>query len=143
MVPLPLLRRRDVSVSLAIGFAVNVAFYGTIFLLGLYYQQLRGMSGTEAGLMFVPLAAIITSTNLVSPPMAERFGRRPVIVTGQAVLALGMFCLLPLAAHTPVWLILLSCSSRRAWAARSRSPRSPPCSWTACRRPARARPPAS
>ncbi|MFB6674115.1 MFS transporter [Streptomyces sp. NPDC056390] len=107
MVPLPLLRRRDVSVSLAIGFAVNVAFYGAIFLLGLYYQQLRGMSGTEAGLMFVPLAAIITSTNLVSPPMAERFGRRPVIVTGQAVLALGMFCLLPLAAHTPVWLILL------------------------------------
>jgi DHA2 family methylenomycin A resistance protein-like MFS transporter len=65
------------------------------------------MSGTEAGLMFVPLAAIITSTNLISPPMAERFGRRPVIVTGQAVLALGMFCLLPLAADTPVWLILL------------------------------------
>ncbi|MEU6662359.1 MFS transporter [Streptomyces sp. NPDC046821] len=107
VVPPALLRRREVSVSLAVGFAVSAGFYGTIFLLGLYYQQLLGMSGTEAGLMFVPMAAIITSTNLISPPMAERFGRRPVIVTGQAVLALGMFSLLPLAAHTPVWLIIV------------------------------------
>ncbi|MGW5865774.1 MFS transporter [Streptomyces sp. NPDC055239] len=107
MVPLPLLRERKVSVSLAIGFAVNAGFYGIVFLLGLYFQQLRGMSAIAAGLMFVPLAVIITSTNLVSPRMAERIGRRRVIVAGQAVLALAMFVLLPLAANTPLWLVLV------------------------------------
>ncbi|MFI7343879.1 MFS transporter [Streptomyces sp. NPDC050085] len=107
MVPLSMLRTRSVSVSLVIGFAVNVGFYGVVFLLGLYLQQLRGMSATAAGLVFVPLAAIITCTNLVSPRMAERHGRRPVIVIGQLVLALAMFALLPLAAHTPVWLLLV------------------------------------
>ncbi|MEU6826225.1 MFS transporter [Streptomyces atriruber] len=107
MVPLPLLRQRQVGVALAVGFAVNAAFYGVTFLLGLYYQQLRGMSGVEAGLMFVPLAAIITGTNLVSPRAAERLGRRSVIVLGQAVLALAMFALVPLGADTPLWLVLV------------------------------------
>ncbi|MEW2393310.1 MFS transporter [Streptomyces venezuelae] len=107
MVPLSLLRQRQVGVALAVGFAVNAGFYGVTFLLGLYYQQLRGMSGVAAGLMFVPLAAIITGTNLVSPRAAERFGRRTVIVLGQAVLALAMFALVPLDADTPLWLVLV------------------------------------
>ncbi|WP_409059043.1 MFS transporter [Streptomyces sp. SYP-A7185] len=107
MVPLALLRQRQVGVSLVIGFAVNAGFYGVVFLLGLYFQQLRGMSAVAAGLMFVPLAVLITSTNLVSPRMAERIGRCRVIVAGQAVLALAMFVLLPLGAHTPLWLVLV------------------------------------
>ncbi|MFD7292624.1 MFS transporter [Streptomyces sp. NPDC059897] len=107
MVPLPMLRDRTVSVSLAVGFAINVGFYGVVFLLGLYLQQLRGMSATAAGLVFVPLAVLITGTNLISPRVAERFGRRPVVVIGQLVLALAMFALLPLTAHTPAWLLLL------------------------------------
>ncbi|WP_371273125.1 MFS transporter [Streptomyces sp. MUSC 14] len=107
MVPLGMLRNRQVAVPLAVGFAVNAAFYGGIFLLGLYYQQLRGMSGTAAGLMFVPMSAVVTATNLVSPRMAERIGRRPVIVAGQLVFAGAMLAMLPLAAHTPVWLVLV------------------------------------
>jgi DHA2 family methylenomycin A resistance protein-like MFS transporter len=107
MVPLGMLRNRRVAVPLAVGFAVNAAFYGGIFLLGLYYQQLRGMSAITAGLMFVPMSAVVTATNLVSPRLAERIGRRPVIVAGQLVFTVAMLALLPLAAHTPVWLVLV------------------------------------
>ncbi|MGP3773598.1 MFS transporter [Streptomyces sp. SDT5-1] len=107
MVPLTMLRDRTVSVSLAVGFAINVGFYGVVFLLGLYLQQLRGMTATTAGLVFVPLAVLITGTNLVSPRVAERFGRRPVVVIGQLVLSLAMFALLPLTADTPMWLLVL------------------------------------
>jgi DHA2 family methylenomycin A resistance protein-like MFS transporter len=107
MVPPGMLLDRRVAVPLAVGFAVNAAFYGGIFLLGLYYQQLRGMSGITAGLMFVPVSALVTATNLVSPRLAERIGRRPVIVTGQLVFVAAMLTLLPLAAHTPVWLVLV------------------------------------
>ncbi|MFE6888649.1 MFS transporter [Streptomyces sp. NPDC057694] len=107
VVPPAMLRDRTVAVSLAVGFALNLAFYGLVFLLGLYLQQARGMSALSAGLVFVPLAVIITSTNLVSPRVAERIGRRPVIVIGQLVLALAMFVLLPLDAGTPMWLVVL------------------------------------
>lgn len=107
MVPLGLLRERRVGVSLAVGFAVNAGFYGVVFLLGLYCQQLRGMSAIATGLMFVPLAFLTTASNLVSPRIAERIGRRRVIVAGQAVFVLAMFLLLPLAADTPLWLVLV------------------------------------
>lgn len=107
MVPLTMLADRRVAVPLAVGFAVNAAFYGGIFLLGLYYQQLRGMSGIEAGLMFVPMSAVVTATNLVSPRLAERVGRRPVIVAGMLVFTGAMLAMLPLAAHTQVWLVLV------------------------------------
>ncbi|MFE1834020.1 MFS transporter [Streptomyces sviceus] len=107
MVPLGMLTDRRVAVPLAVGFAVNAAFYGGIFLLGLYYQQLRGMSAIAAGLMFVPMSAVVTATNLVSPRLAERIGRRPVIVAGQLVFTGAMLAMLALAAHTPVWLVLV------------------------------------
>ncbi|MER7394105.1 MFS transporter [Streptomyces sp. NPDC000151] len=107
MVPLELLRQREVVATLTVGFAVNAAYYGTIFLLGLYYQQLRGMSGTAAGLMFVPTAAVITAVNILSPRLADRYGRRPVIVWGQALLALAMAALLALGPSTPAWLVLV------------------------------------
>jgi DHA2 family methylenomycin A resistance protein-like MFS transporter len=107
MVPLTMLRDRRVAAGLLVGFALNAGFYGGIFLLGLYYQQLRGMSEIAAGLMFVPMAAVVTATNLVSPRLAERIGRRPVIVAGQLVFSGAMLAMLPLAAHTPVWLVLV------------------------------------
>ncbi|MFJ9853153.1 MFS transporter [Streptomyces sp. NPDC101150] len=107
MVPLGMLRQRQVAVPLVAGFAANVGFYGAVFLLGLYYQQLRGMTGTAAGLMFVPLAVVTTAMNVVSPRLAERLGRRTVILVGQAVMALAMFVLLPLTAHTPLWLVVI------------------------------------
>jgi len=107
MVPPSILKDRRVTVALAVGFAVNAAFYGGIFLLGLYYQQLRGMSGITAGLLFVPLSVLVTTSNLVSPRLAERIGRRSVIVAGQLIFIVAMLTLMLLAADTPVWLVLI------------------------------------
>lgn len=107
IVPLAMLTDRSITIPIAVGFAANAALYGGIFLLGLYYQQLRGMSPITAGLMFVPMSTMITATNLVSPRLAERIGRRPVIVAGQMVSTAAMLTMLPLDARTPMWLMLL------------------------------------
>ncbi|MFE3516034.1 MFS transporter [Streptomyces sp. NPDC059166] len=107
MVPPALLKNRRLAVTLAVGFTVNAAFYGGIFLLGLYYQQLRGMPAFAAGLMFVPVSALVTANNLLSPRLAERIGRRSVIVVGQLIFVIAMLAMLPLAAQTPLWLVLV------------------------------------
>ncbi|WP_247746389.1 MFS transporter [Streptomyces oryzae] len=93
MVPLGLLRRSTVSVPLLVGFAINVAFYGAIFVLGLFFQQVRGQSALSAGLMFVPMALSTAVLNLVSPRLTARIGERTVLVVGQLVLGAGLLSL--------------------------------------------------
>ncbi|MFH8492042.1 MFS transporter [Streptomyces longisporoflavus] len=107
MVPLEMLRRRQVGVPLAAGFAISAGYYGTIFLLGLYYQQVLGLTAVQAGLLFVPIAAVTTAVSILSPRLAERYGTRFVITWGQIALAASLCVLLPFTAGTPLWLVLV------------------------------------
>jgi MFS transporter, DHA2 family, methylenomycin A resistance protein len=54
MLPLALFRRRLFSLAALDGLLVNVAFYGLIFVLSLYFQDVNGRSAFATGLAFVP-----------------------------------------------------------------------------------------
>jgi DHA2 family methylenomycin A resistance protein-like MFS transporter len=107
VLPLGLVRGGNVMVALVSGFGINFGFYGGVFLLGLYYQQVRGWTGAEAGLMFVIPAVLTTAANVIAPRLAHIVGRRPLIVGGQLVLAVAMLVLVQLTTTTPVWLVLV------------------------------------
>ncbi|MER5886381.1 MFS transporter [Streptomyces sp. NPDC001941] len=94
LVPPGLLRSAGVAVPLAAGAAASVAFYGMVFVLGLYFQQVLGLSALGAGLMFLPMTALLAGVNLLSARVAARRGPRLPIVTGQAVAVLGLLALL-------------------------------------------------
>ncbi|MEU1623899.1 MFS transporter [Streptomyces sp. NPDC020096] len=100
MVPLTLFRSRTATLCLVIGFAVNAAFYGTVFVLGLFFQEILGQSAVAAGLMFLPMTALVAGANVGSAKAAARFGPRLPITVGQLVCALGLFSLLGVDAHT-------------------------------------------
>ncbi|MFB7992282.1 MFS transporter [Streptomyces sp. NPDC056002] len=106
MVPLTLLRSRTMALTAGIGFALNVGFYGMIFLLSLYLQQTRGLSAPATGLAFLPMAAL---TAFVSPSAAwftGRFGARMPVVTGQVAMVLGLVLLAFVPASAPTWLFV-------------------------------------
>lgn len=94
MVPLDLFRSRTVTVSVVIGFVINAAFYGLVFVLSLFLQNVLNLSVMASGLMFVPMMVVIAGANLASARAAARFGSRLPIALGQAILALAMFGLL-------------------------------------------------
>ena len=94
MVPLGLFRSRAVSVCVAIGFAVNVAFYGVIFVLSLYFQRVLGRSAVTAGLEFLPMTALLPAANLTSARLGARFGPQTAIKAGLLVSAAGLVALL-------------------------------------------------
>lgn len=101
MVPLGLFRSRTVSIAITTGFALNAAYYGIVFLLSLYFQQVRGYSPVRAGLMFVPMTLFIAAANLAAPRLTARFGPRLPIVVGQLMMVLGLLGLLALGESTP------------------------------------------
>ncbi|NED82860.1 MFS transporter, partial [Streptomyces sp. SID11233] len=93
---------RVVAVSLIVGFTLNAAYYGGVFVFSLYLQQERGQSALHAGTLFIPMTALVAVVNLASAKLAARFGPRVPMVAGQLVGASGSLAPLTVSPHTPV-----------------------------------------
>jgi DHA2 family methylenomycin A resistance protein-like MFS transporter len=105
MLPLSLFRNRLFSLTSLVGLLVNVAFYGLIFVLSLYFQQVNGFSPFATGLAFLPMMAVVLPVNLLAPRAAERFGARAIIAAGAAIAAAGCVALLGIDRGTSYWAI--------------------------------------
>jgi DHA2 family methylenomycin A resistance protein-like MFS transporter len=102
MLPLPLFRSRVAAVSMVVGFMLNAAYYGGVFIFSLYFQQQRGQSALDTGLLFIPMTALVAVVNLASARLAGRFGPRVPMVAGQLLGAAGLAALTTVDAHTQV-----------------------------------------
>ncbi|GGY56680.1 MFS transporter [Streptomyces omiyaensis] len=94
VVPLGLFRNTTVAVAVTVGAANSVAFYGTVFVFGLFFQQELGLSALEAGLMFLPMTVLLAGVNVLSAKAAARYGARVPALLGQAVAVAGLLALL-------------------------------------------------
>jgi MFS transporter, DHA2 family, methylenomycin A resistance protein len=103
MLPLSLFKHRMFALTSAVGLLVNVAFYGLIFVLSLYFQQINGLSPFATGLAFVPMMGAVLPVNLLAPRLAERFGAPAIIAAGALIAAAGCLGLLGIAHDTSYW----------------------------------------
>ena len=78
----------------------NVAFYGLIFVLSLYFQNVEKRSAFETGLAFIPMMGAVLPANLLASRISERFGARGAIAAGAAICAAGCAALLWIASDT-------------------------------------------
>jgi len=100
-VPLSLFRAPGFAVCTIAGFSLNFAFYGILFMLTLYFQNTRGATALETGLMFLPLTALIVVMNMVAGRLAARYGPKLPLVLGQVIQAAGLLGLLTITPDTP------------------------------------------
>ena len=100
MLPLSLFSHRLFTLTTIVGLLVNVAIYGLIFVLSLYFQRINGLSAWWTGLAFVPMMGAVLPVNLLAPRLAERIGSCPTIVVGACISALGCLGLLWIEAGT-------------------------------------------
>ncbi|MFF3124184.1 MFS transporter [Streptomyces sp. NPDC057908] len=94
VVPLGLFRNRTVAVAVTAGSALSVAFYGMIFVFSLFFQQVRDQSALAAGLMFLPMTGLLVVVNVLSGRLANRYGPRLPMLTGQLLAVGGLLLLL-------------------------------------------------
>jgi MFS transporter, DHA2 family, methylenomycin A resistance protein len=94
MLPLMLFRQPLFSLMSAAGLLVNVAFYGLIFVLSLYFQQVNRLSPFATGLAFLPMLGAVLPLNLSAPRLRARFGAAAVIAAGATLAAAGCLGLL-------------------------------------------------
>ena len=107
MLPLSLFRNRVFASASAVGLLVNVAIYGLIFVLSLYFQQVNGLSAFATGLAFVPMLGAVLPVNLIAPRVTERIGAPATIALGAALSAVGCLAILGIEPDTSYWAICL------------------------------------
>jgi MFS transporter, DHA2 family, methylenomycin A resistance protein len=103
MLPLHLFRDWTFTVTTLIGWTINVTFYGLIFVLSLFFQQIQHYSALETGLAFLPMTGVVLAANLLSGRITSRIGARIPIVIGQIAMLAGCIALLMIEQKTPYW----------------------------------------
>jgi DHA2 family methylenomycin A resistance protein-like MFS transporter len=105
MLPLFLFGNRLFTVTSTVGLLVNMAFYGLIFVLSLYFQRLNGLSPFATGMAFLPLMGAVLPANLLAARATERLGAPVTIAVGAVLTAAGCVALLGLERDTSYWAI--------------------------------------
>ncbi|MFI5938472.1 MFS transporter [Actinoplanes sp. NPDC051494] len=110
MLPPDLFRDRGVPAALVAGLLANFALSGLLFVLALYFQDVRGYSPWTAGLAFLPLTVPTAVNPIVTGRWVARIGPRRPAMTGFVLMATGALVLTPLtAATTTAGLLVFGC----------------------------------
>jgi len=93
LLPVRLLRNRDRVGAYLIMLGVGTAIFGVFFFLTLFVQDVWGYSALRAGVAFLPLTAAVLASAGAASALVTRIGARPLLVTGAAACAGGLFWL--------------------------------------------------
>ena len=100
MLPLDVFASRQFSIINIITFLVYGAFGGLLFLLVLQLQVVAGFSPLGAGAALLPVTVLMLLLSARSGALAQRIGPRWPIAVGATLLAIGMFLMMRIGAHT-------------------------------------------
>jgi EmrB/QacA subfamily drug resistance transporter len=90
LMPLKIFRSRMLSVANLIVLMLGAAMFAMWFFVSLYLQQVLHFSPIQAGLSFLPMTFLLATCSTLSSRMVQRFGAKPLLVTGMSLLAVGL-----------------------------------------------------
>ena len=94
MMDLTLFRDRAYALAIATICVVFFSVYGMLLLTTQFLQNVRGYSPELTGLMILPFSGLITIVSPFIGRLVGKFGARPLILSGLAMLMLGLFGLI-------------------------------------------------
>jgi EmrB/QacA subfamily drug resistance transporter len=89
IVDIRLLRLRSLGSASAVLFTAGAAMYAALFLLPLYFQQLRGDSVLDAGLLMIPQGVGAIASRFAVGKLVDWFGVRAVTIASFALAAVA------------------------------------------------------
>ncbi len=107
MLPLGMFGDATFSGGNAVGLLINLGFYGELFVINLYFQQVLGYSALVAGLALLPQMGMVAVGSLLSGRFTARAGSpRRTMLIGLLIGGAGLFGLTVAGAHTPYPLLI-------------------------------------
>jgi len=107
LVPLPILRRRNIVFANTIIAGLGAIMTATMYFLSLYLQQILGNSPLRTGLALVPMSIVLALGALASKSLVPRIGIRRLIAAGGILMASGLAWLATITPHSSYALHIL------------------------------------
>jgi EmrB/QacA subfamily drug resistance transporter len=102
LLPLSLFSNRAFVLATAIGFIVGMALFGSVTLLPIYLQVVKGLDPTSAGLHLTPMMLGVFVSSIVSGQIITRIGRYRIFpICGTALMTIALALLSRLDVATP------------------------------------------
>ena len=99
LLPMRVLADRNRSGAYLIMLCVSTGLFGLFFFLTLFIQTVLGYSAIRSGVAYLPFAVGVVVSSALASQLVPRFGPRPLIVAGAAMVAGGMFWFSRLTEH--------------------------------------------
>ena len=109
LIPLTMFRNRTFTLAVVASIATGVAMFGTSVFLSQYMQLARGASPMESGIMTIPMMAGVLLTSTVVGMVITKRGRwKAFVISGAALMIVGMAMLSTLHYDTAFWFVGVS-----------------------------------
>jgi EmrB/QacA subfamily drug resistance transporter len=89
IIDLRLFRARSFNGSAGVMFIGGLSIFGAMLLLPLYYQQARGQSALDAGLLLAPQGLGMMLALTIVGRLTDRIGPRPIVLVGMVLATLA------------------------------------------------------
>ncbi len=106
ILPLGFFRHPTFAVATLVGFLLNLTAYGSLFVLGLYFQQIGHWSPVQSGIALLPFATAIFLANIAAGRLAAIASPRAMMTAGLLVASFGIWLLRNIDAATPYGVML-------------------------------------
>jgi EmrB/QacA subfamily drug resistance transporter len=108
LIDLRLFRRRPFATAAGTLVFFTSAYFGSMLLLPLYYQVVRGQSATGSGLLTIPQALVTGITMQVAGRLIDRVAPRRLVPVGIGLASVGFLLFTTqVRADTPYWLLIV------------------------------------
>jgi EmrB/QacA subfamily drug resistance transporter len=106
IIPLHLFKNRVFTVANALGFITGMVMFGALIFLPQYFQRVRGVTPTLAGLRLLPMLAGMLLLSITCGRLISKYGRYKVFVIGGTfLLAVALAWMTTIGIATNGWII--------------------------------------
>ena len=99
LMPFRIFRSRTVMGANVVGLLLGASLFSMFYFISLYMQQVLGYSAIHAGLSYLPLAISIILSAGIGGALVTRFGFKPLLAAGMALIAGGLFWFSNISVH--------------------------------------------
>jgi EmrB/QacA subfamily drug resistance transporter len=109
LLPLDLFAQRTFSIPVVLSFLVGAVQFAATLLTPLYFQIVRGMTPSQAGLMLIPMVLALAATSIVVGRLVRRTGHTKIfMIIGATIQTVGLLGFALVTTDTSLWYIGLA-----------------------------------